>query len=69
LISFESWAASFGVYVPVITALPVNIASFTTGAVNNSPPTNIAIGCHFNLVVSSQKISAHSVLKVNSTIG
>jgi hypothetical protein len=57
------------VYLPVITAFPQGIDSFTFGAVNNSHHTNIAICFHTNLFVNSAKISAHSLLKVNSTIG
>ena len=37
--------------------------------VQNSQPTNIARGFQTNLEVNSQKISAQSVLNVNSTIG
>jgi hypothetical protein len=40
-----------------------------TGAVNNSHPTNIAICFQTNLFDNSPKISAHSSLKVSSTIG
>jgi len=53
----------------VITALPPRIGSLIFGAVNKSPQTNIAICLLTNLVDKSPKILAHSLLKVNSTIG